>query len=152
LSINALQSRLMRRDSLHRHIAVTLLYLVYCKKRQKELRNWTGCVTCRIARVQMLHSADAAHSLHTGVLYCQNVTRFHGTLLPNLIHAHTFLKHPLYRNKNVENMGLISNTSISTDCNASISTKHKNSTWHYVDISNTEQNRSKSWALLADVY
>lgn len=46
-------------------------------------------LTCRIARVKMLHSVDVAHSLRTGVLYCQNVMQFHDTLLPNFIHAHT---------------------------------------------------------------
>jgi len=62
-----------------------------------------------------------------------------------------FVKHLLYRSlstsdKNVENMGLIPNTPVSTACNAPISTKHKNSTLHYVDISYFElhPNRSRS--------
>jgi len=83
----------MRCDSLHKHIAVKLLHLVYCEKGQKERPNWTGSLPCRIARVQMQHTA------FTQAFYTVKMSRIFTmhSYLTSFTPIPTFLKHPLYR-------------------------------------------------------
>jgi len=83
----------MRCDSLHKHIAVKLLHLLYCKKGQKELRNWMGSLTCRIARGQTQHTA------FTQAFFTVTMSRSFTMhcYLTSFTPIRTFLQRPLYR-------------------------------------------------------